>query len=279
MIKSRSWEDKSDRYKGRMNTQHNEQNYYHQPMILTGERGNNAFSFEQRKKNESLCQLTIPSMITGTIDDVQLSDQIVFEERDEENNQIVSYAWLKYLVHIPLTIGWTHKDIYIIDNHNHALYCRWKSVQQWTIEWGVECTHIDQHSDLAEPAMYYDEFRRDAYSRPPLSDLAVYTNEILQVGNFIKPALSVWLLTDQHQVRTEYSLLQWVQPAPILDIDLDFRAPEMSIADMAWTIQAVRDLMVHPEVKCITIATSPYFIDQQLALKLFHQLLADEYAY
>ena len=43
----------------------------------------------------------------------------------------------------------------------------------------------------------------------------------------------------------------------ILDIDLDFRAPEMSIQEYEKTITQVRKLIFSPQVQCITIATSP----------------------
>jgi len=56
----------------------------------------------------------------------------------------------------------------------------------------------------------------------------------------------------------------------ILDIDLDFRAPEMSIEKYEETIKKTRALM--EEASLITIATSPYFLDQNIALKILHDL-------
>ncbi|HCB52085.1 TPA: hypothetical protein DEP21_06015, partial [Patescibacteria group bacterium] len=56
-----------------------------------------------------------------------------------------------------------------------------------------------------------------------------------------------------------------------LDIDLDFRAPEMSIEKYSQTIQKIKALISN--AKIITIATSPYFLDQTLALKILKDIL------
>ena len=57
----------------------------------------------------------------------------------------------------------------------------------------------------------------------------------------------------------------------ILDIDLDFRAPEMSIEKFDETIRITRQ-MIH-DADLVTIATSPMFLDQSRALLLLHHLL------
>jgi hypothetical protein len=56
----------------------------------------------------------------------------------------------------------------------------------------------------------------------------------------------------------------------ILDIDLDFRAPEMSIDEYNKTINITRNLIQNSRV--VTIATSPYFLDQNLAIKIIKDL-------
>ncbi|MBQ2600072.1 hypothetical protein II582_01555 [bacterium] len=57
----------------------------------------------------------------------------------------------------------------------------------------------------------------------------------------------------------------------ILDIDLDFRAPEMSIEKYSETIEKVKNLISKSRV--VTIATSSYFLDQNLAIKICKDLL------
>lgn len=56
----------------------------------------------------------------------------------------------------------------------------------------------------------------------------------------------------------------------ILDIDLDFRAPEMSIEGYKKTINITKNLIKNSRV--VTIATSPYFLDQNIAIKIIKDL-------
>ena len=79
-------------------------------------------------------------------------------------------------------------------------------------------------------------------------------------------------------IMTEYSLFamelwNYENKFLILDIDLDFRAPEMGIQEYEKTISRVRQLISLPTVWCITIATSPTYIDQMRALQILHDLL------
>jgi hypothetical protein len=46
----------------------------------------------------------------------------------------------------------------------------------------------------------------------------------------------------------------------MLNLDLDFFAPEMDFIDEEKKIRCIKNLM--KKVRCVTIATSPYFIDQ-----------------
>ena len=52
---------------------------YKAPFYLTGNRGNNAFSYELRKDPK----LYIPSLVSGTLDDAELGDEVVFEDFDD----------------------------------------------------------------------------------------------------------------------------------------------------------------------------------------------------
>ncbi len=78
-------------------------------------------------------------------------------------------------------------------------------------------------------------------------------------------------------ITTEYKLLHFdtadeklEQEEYILDIDLDFWHPDMSIEQFDTTIQQTRKLIQH--AKYITIATSPYFLDQQLAIDIIEKI-------
>ena len=52
---------------------------YKNPHILQENVGNNAFSYELRKRKS----LYIPSLREGTLDDVIMGDEVVFEERED----------------------------------------------------------------------------------------------------------------------------------------------------------------------------------------------------
>lgn len=90
------------------------------------------------------------------------------------------------------------------------------------------------------------------------------------------PAIDAGWVAEHKQIRTERSLLHatdTIPPNTILDIDLDFWAPGMPMEHFQKTIQKTRQLIQHPHIKLVTIATSPYFLDQDRALQLLHKLL------
>ena len=211
---------------------------------------NNAVYWDERKTAWSDCILRIPAMIDGSLDDVRADphvSHICYEQYDR--GRIVSSWWLQSLVSMSYILWWHHKDIY---NHDHALYARHRSDAQW-----CHLIHIDQHSDLAMPNPYID------------------------IGSFIQPALTSGVLASQEQIRTEYALMHYDVTkldtynlwTCIVDIDIDFWAPEMGIDAVANTYRRVRALMMHPSVGIITIATSPTYIDQSLAIQIIQDLL------
>jgi hypothetical protein len=79
-------------------------------------------------------------------------------------------------------------------------------------------------------------------------------------------------------ILSEYALLDYditslSSKSLIVDIDLDFRAPEMGIEYYYQTIKKVRQLIALPDVGCITIATSPTYIHQQRALQVLRDII------
>ena len=83
----------------------------------------------------------------------------------------------------------------------------------------------------------------------------------------------IGLISNVEQINTEYKLLNFKLPKYdyILDIDLDFRAPEMSIEKYTETIEKTKKLISKSRV--VTIATSPYFLDQNLAIKICSDII------
>ncbi|MEI6426592.1 MAG: hypothetical protein WCO66_04595 [Candidatus Absconditabacteria bacterium] len=168
----------------------------------------------------------------GSLNDVRIGSHIVFEEIDEQGN-LHQCTGLEYIIQI--------ENMTVVDNHDRVL-------EFWTK--GLPVIHIDQHTDM----------------RP--------VGDGVNVGNFLRYALDTGFIPGSTQINTEYSLLNFKVPEHpyILDIDLDFRDPDMSIEAFDKTIQICKGLIANAQI--ITIATSPYFIEQKLALRLLHKLLS-----
>ena len=135
----------------------------------------------------------------------------------------------------------------------------------WTLQKGVKLVHIDQHSDMNANDFFLEN--------ETWEDVVSFTNEKCNVWNFILPALHSHLIDDIEQIRTEQKLLFYLgEHYPyILDIDLDFWDPKMGIQDYKWTLYKVKKLMGNAIL--VTIATSPYFLDQEYAIDLAKSLL------
>lgn len=210
---------------------------------------NNQFCFNQIENPE----IWIADMIDWNIDDLEIWENSVF--REMKNWKVIEYKWLKNFIYIKNS----NQSIYIFDNHNHALKYRLDEYKSWNISFWFGLIHIDQHTDMNS-----SEFDLDIQN----PNLDVYN-----VWNFIQPAIKSWLINQVEQINTEYKLLnfQTDEDDLILDIDLDFRAPEMSIEKYFETIEKTKNLISKSRV--VTIATSPYFLDQNLAIKICKELL------
>ena len=160
--------------------------------------------------------------------------------------------------------------IHLMDDHNKALYYWYEALAAGLITPGLQLVHIDQHSDMREPSGWIDASRQC-----DLLYIQEYIDEYTNVGNFILPAQRAGLIGEILQVRTEYSLLHLdsglLEDRYILDIDVDFWEPAMSIQEDKKTKQIVRKLM--ESAALVTIATSPGFIDQNLAQQIVEELL------
>src|SRR5690606_29092705 len=92
--------------------------------------------------------------------------------------------------------------------------------------------------------------------------------------NFIVPAQRAGLVGPTQMVTGDAPLddLSFASHTnKILDIDLDFFAPEMSYIDEA---RVQRFIEAHlPTTTLITVATSPFFIDQARAIAVLHRIV------
>lgn len=249
---------------------------YHDEQFLTTPLGNNIINFFERQNEWYDANLRIPPLIKGTIDDVKLLETSISYEYISDKNKVISSFGLESLVHIS---RWK-KDIYIIDNHNHSFALRWRSYVAGNIVWWSHLIHIDQHSDYAEPSQYLSNYiwKKDFLEKIEQSDIDNYTNEVLTIASFIKPALECGLCISHDMILSEYAFLEYdiakkISQSIILDIDLDFWAPEMGSEYYYHTIKKARQMIDLPDVSCVTIATSPTYIHQQRALQILHDIL------
>jgi hypothetical protein len=175
------------------------------------------------------------------------------------------------------TIPWYHCPILVVDHHHYVLPSRILTAQelihskQYT---EVHVLHIDQHSDLHENP--YDIETSLLNDHKALEEFA---DEYCTVGNFIEPILRTGIISHVEQIRTEWKLLntdreEFLEETPwrayILDIDLDYRAPEMSISDIPTSYHQTS--LISKYASLITIATSPWFIHQDRASEILKDL-------
>lgn len=234
--------------------------------ILHEREWNNAFAWETRtlKYGQSPI-LTIPALIDGTIEDVKIGTKVVFEE--EEDGKLRSCTGLENFVHIG-------ENIVIFDNHNHALYFWIDAIKKWIIDSGFELIHIDEHSDLwhNEHILHLEEALSDEkYAWD-------FTNRLCNVGNYIIPAINAWLVGSMIRIENEYEIDEYMDYVPrensVLNLDIDIFAPELDHIDPGKKIRIIQNLM--KRVKYVTIATSPFFIEQWTAISRLQNILRYE---
>ena len=215
--------------------------------------GNNVFSYEERENKK----IFVPELIEGNLEDVQVGENIVFNEIDEDTE--VKAKGLKNLVQYKFQ----DKTIYIFDNHNHAFYFWMKSLKNNEFSKGCKLVHVDQHKDMREPQEYMVDIE-------DLDDVFRYTNEVLNVGNFIQPALKKEVFSEAIIIDSSYGFDVKIEGEYILDIDLDIFSKDMDYIPYDFRLNKIKNLINN--AKIITIATSPYFIEQDYAINVLKEL-------
>ena len=132
---------------------------------------------------------------------------------------------------------------------------------------------MDEHADYRDPLKYL--MKPESYNMQKVFE---YTNfSDINVGNYIIPAEKEGLIQQTIQIRSEYSLLSinWDSlehntQSIILNIDLDFFQPDLDFIDYSLKKKVILQLAKKADI--ITIATSPFFINQELALSVLNDL-------
>lgn len=241
---------------------------YTQDFYITDPVGNNAFSYESRKNKK----LFVPSLKKiQSFEEVELLEiweKVTFEDYDFDETLQTCFG-LKNLYELE----WKSKKVYIVDNHNHVFYFWYLARQQWIVSDGAILYHVDEHADMRDPEKYLLK----PHSQN-LEKVFEYTNFFLNVWNFIVPAIKEWLITEVLQIRSEEALREYLQSetgliwdwSQILNLDLDFFEPELDYIDFGLKKQVILDIAAKADL--ITICTSPFFIDQERALRVLREI-------
>lgn len=215
--------------------------------------GNNVFSYEERENKK----IFVPKLIEGDLGSVEIGDNIVFNEIDEDNE--IKAKGLKNLVQYRLN----DKTIYIFDNHNHAFYFWIKSLKDKQFNKRCKLVHVDQHKDMREPIHYNVDIES-------LDSVFAYTNKVLNVGNFIQPALKKGIFSQVIIIDSSYSFDVSIEGEYVLDVDLDIFSKDMDYIPYDFRLNKIKNLI--RDAKVITMATSPYFIEQDYAIKVLKEI-------
>ena len=200
--------------------------------------------------------------------EINLSD-FAFAEKNPQG-EIEYFYGLKKFLRIKKS---DFPPVFIFDNHNHAPVFRYHCVKKSNSDSPV-LIHIDQHSDCREN---HNHLNLD-WNEYELEKVFHFCNEKCNVGNFILPAIESGIISDQIQIRSTTALQNLEIDKNqnfILDIDLDFclnwvdrdKVDEESIKLLKEKFDEIWRAAL-----CITIATSPYFLSQEIAIKVADQL-------
>lgn len=221
--------------------------------------GNNAFSFEKRKRK----QIYVPPLVEAAPAQLALGENIVFSEIEDGIEK--NFAGLKQYIYF------THqgKDIFIFDNHNHAFFFWMAAYLQGKLSPGQKLIHVDQHKDTREPDGLFPFSLQGGYD---LKDIFNYTNFYLNVGNFIPPALKLGLFSEVEMIDSSTAFENPVPDNFVLDLDMDIFSDEMDYINFNLKIEKIKKYI--EKTSFITIATSPFFINQQKAIRIIQQIFA-----
>lgn len=251
---------------------------YKTPFYLTEPVGNNAFSYDTpmgtgKRINKTLY---IPSIITGAFSDLRQGEGIVFEDVDEKGI-LQSCTGLQNFVRMTYTPPWqggieggSGIPMIVFDNHNHALYFWYEARVQGIIDTKNTLVHIDEHSDLW--GNKNDLEVETCHGTSLLEKVFHFTNYQCNVGNYIQPALregiieKVLRIEDTIGMEKYVSYQKWENESLILNLDLDFFAPELDYIPFEDKKRTI--LHFARQAKLITVATSPFFIDQKRAMEM-----------
>lgn len=247
--------------------------------------GNNAFSF-QKKADRNPLQIT-PLRI-GKVEELVMGKQVAFQDFDGED-------WLECvgLESAILCLDYPI-PLYIFDNHNHVFYAWAEALKMGWFEKGATLVHMDEHFDAGEPVIPpnpqpltrgADQLHNWQIVLDDLENVWNYTNEVLQIATYIKPALKLGMFSEcVNYVESTHFEMDGSSPRQggqgvalgsqnVINLDIDVFHEDMSHISWKEKMDVLKYYL--PQTKLITIATSPYFIDQKKAIELVKKVVAE----
>lgn len=233
---------------------------------------NNEFSFDKRQNKK----LFVPEIIEAkSFDEIKFQDdleKIAFEDFDFDDKLSTNY-WLKNFYRFQM--WW--KEVVLFDNHNHAFYF-WYEARSRKIIWDKNILiHIDQHADTRDNDKIIS--KSDSKSLEKVFD---FTNFVLNVWDYIIPAQKEGIIENVVQIRNTKNLEDYLQNFSnkknnskiILNLDLDFFASELDFIDFELKKKVILD--VFEKASYVTVCTSPFFVDQGLAVEKFKEIFKEK---
>lgn len=233
---------------------------------------NNEFSFDKRQNKK----LFVPEIIKAkSFDEIKFQDdleKIAFEDFDFDNKLSTNY-WLKNFYRFQM--WW--KEVVLFDNHNHAFYF-WYEARSRKIIWDKNILiHIDQHADTRDNDKIIS--KSDSKSLEKVFD---FTNFVLNVWDYIIPAQKEGIIENIVQIRNTKNLEDYLQNFSnkknnskiILNLDLDFFASELDFIDFELKKEVILDAF--EKASYVTVCTSPFFVDQGLAVEKFKEIFKEK---
>ena len=229
-------------------------------------------SFDKRQNKK----LFVPEIIEAkSFDEIKFQDdleKIAFEDFDFDNKLSTNY-WLKNFYRFQM--WW--KEVVLFDNHNHAFYF-WYEARSRKIIWDKNILiHIDQHADTRDNDKIIS--KSDSKSLEKVFD---FTNFVLNVWDYIIPAQKEGIIENIVQIRNTKNLEDYLQNFSnrknnlkiILNLDLDFFASELDFIDFELKKKVILD--VFEKASYVTVCTSPFFVDQGLAVEKFKEIFKEK---
>ncbi|RKW24586.1 hypothetical protein D8B46_01130 [Candidatus Gracilibacteria bacterium] len=245
---------------------------YNKGFFIESPVGNNEFSFDKRQNKK----LFVPEIIEAkSFDEIKFQDdleKIAFEDFDFDDKLSTNYG-LKNFYRFQMG----GKEVVLFDNHNHAFYFWYEARSRKIIGDKNILIHIDQHADTRDNDKIIS--KSDSKSLEKVFD---FTNFVLNVGDYIIPAQKEGIIENIVQIRNTKNLEDYLQNFSnrknnskiILNLDLDFFASELDFIDFELKKKVILDAF--EKASYVTVCTSPFFVDQGLAVEKFKEIFKEK---